>query len=207
MHLYSIFTLVIPVSLFLLSHFSRCLPPPSNTPPPLPTLAVLIQFHPQRWRADSYNYPSVCEMNHWAADWAAWWETSILSRATECSQPSTSSLCRCPGLARVHAQCHCWEEQGVVCSRCVLWQKPSQLRGMCWSSAELHKLDYLCDDCFTKMVIKVLTAIHVCLLFKGTLRLQDNLGQLYWPIVMTLTKLTIWMVVKIKEHFLIIKIM
>lgn len=39
-------------------------------------------------------------MNHWVADWAAWWETSILSGTTECAQASPSSLCWCPGLAR-----------------------------------------------------------------------------------------------------------
>lgn len=108
---YSIFTLVIPVSLFSLTHFSLrlCFLRQPTYPPPLPTLAALMQFHPQRWREDSYNYPSVCEMNHWAADWAAWWETSILSSTTECSQPSIPSLCSCPWLARVHTQCHCRE--------------------------------------------------------------------------------------------------
>lgn len=46
------------------------------------------------WGADSYNYPSVCEMNHWVGDWAAWWETSILSRANEWAVPSPHlSLC------------------------------------------------------------------------------------------------------------------
>lgn len=71
---------------------------------PLPTPAVLMHFHPQRWRAESCNYPSVCEMNHWATDWAAWWETSILSSLTECSQPTAPYLCWCPGLAWVHTQ-------------------------------------------------------------------------------------------------------
>lgn len=70
--------------------------PGKQPSPPFPTL----RFSPQRWRADSYNYPSVCEMNHWVADWAAWWETSILSGTTECAQASPSSLCSCPGLAR-----------------------------------------------------------------------------------------------------------
>lgn len=74
----------------------------NHRPAPLPTLAVLMQFHPQRWRADSYNYPSVCEMNHWAADWAAWWETSIVSCTTECSQPSTPSFCWKIGPGLVH---------------------------------------------------------------------------------------------------------
>ena len=90
----------------------------SYHPPPLPTLALPMQFHPQRWRAEPYNYPSVCEMNHWAADWAAWWETSILNSSSECSQPSASSLCWCPGLACVHTQCHCWKRQGVVWNHC-----------------------------------------------------------------------------------------
>lgn len=46
------------------------------------------------WGADSYNYPSVCEMNHWVGDWAAWWETSILSRANKWAVPSPHlSLC------------------------------------------------------------------------------------------------------------------
>lgn len=75
----------------------------NHYPPPLPSLAALMQFHPQRWRADSYNYPSVCEMNHWAADWAAWWETSIVSSTTECSQPSTPSFCWCPGLVHTYS--------------------------------------------------------------------------------------------------------
>lgn len=103
---------------------SLCLCFLRQTPPTpySPTLAALMQFHPQRWRADSYNYASVCEMNHWAADWAAWWETSILSSTTECSQPSTPSLCWCPGLAHVHIHCHCWERRGVVCNRCTLFR-------------------------------------------------------------------------------------
>lgn len=61
---------------------------PKSPQLPLPTL----RFGPQRWRADSYNYPSVCEMNHWVADWAAWWETSILSGTTLCSGFSIVSL-------------------------------------------------------------------------------------------------------------------
>lgn len=118
---YSIFTFVVHVC-FLLTDFSLCVDFLHQYHPSLfPTLASLMQFHPQRWRADSYNYPSVCEMNHWAADWAAWWETSILSSTTECSPPSTPSLCWCPGLARVHTHCHRWERKGVVCNRCMLY--------------------------------------------------------------------------------------
>lgn len=82
---------------------------------PLFSLALFVQFPPQRWGAESYNYPSVCEMNHWVTGWAARWETSILSSLTERSQPSPPSFCWCPGLARVHAPCHCWGRQGVVC--------------------------------------------------------------------------------------------
>ena len=108
-------------SLLTVSFCQNHRPSPPTPHSPLPTLAALMQFHPQRWRADSYNYPSVCEMNHWAADWAAWWETSILSSTTECSQPSTPSLCWCPGLAHVHTELgergRVWSAAAEHCSR------------------------------------------------------------------------------------------
>lgn len=88
-----------------------------------PTLAALMQFHPQRWRADSYNYPSVCEMNHWAADWAAWWETSILSSTTECSQPSTPSLAGMNIFIATVEKDRVWSAAPVCCSRNYdIWQ-------------------------------------------------------------------------------------
>lgn len=62
-------------------------------------------------------------MNHWAADWAAWWETSILSSATECPQPSPSSpRCSCPGPARTYSapppeKDGVWSAVAASCSR------------------------------------------------------------------------------------------
>lgn len=86
---------------------------PNQTAPrlPLPTLPL----GPQRWRADSYNYPSVCEMNHWVADWAAWWETSILSGSTECA-PSSLSLM--PGCWHATAEGgRVWSAARVCCGK------------------------------------------------------------------------------------------
>lgn len=58
------------------------------------TLSVPPLSLSRGWGADSYNYPSVCEINHWVGDWAAWWETSILSWANEWAVPSPHlSLC------------------------------------------------------------------------------------------------------------------
>lgn len=68
-------------------HSGSCL---SLVPLVSSTSSVLCQspFSLSRgWEADSYNYPSVCEMNHWVGDWAAWWETSILSRVNEWAVP------------------------------------------------------------------------------------------------------------------------
>ncbi len=75
-------------------HAGSCL---SLVPPVSSTSSVLCQYPlslSRGWGADSYNYPSVCEMNHWVGDWAAWWETSILSLANEWAVPSPHlSLC------------------------------------------------------------------------------------------------------------------
>lgn len=121
--------------LFVLCSLTSCpvfLTASQNSPPlpPPPTL----RFCPQRWRADSYNYPSACEMNHWVADWAAWWETSILSGTTECARASPSSLRWCPGLAST-----CWGRESVVCSLRLPGQTPHPWpRHMCSSKTPVQ---------------------------------------------------------------------
>lgn len=114
--------LVTPVSLFFIhSHLTlSLLPLPTTTTHPYsPPRLRSCSFIPRGEEQTPIITQVSFEMNHWVADWAAWWETSILNSTTKCAQPSTSSLCWCLGLP-VHILCHCWERQGVVCSHCVL---------------------------------------------------------------------------------------